>query len=65
MPEQRTELPPEEFADYTDDEMVPVKLGYEGHRIPFFVILLWLGMIIGIVLYVGYLAVPDALDWLG
>lgn len=65
MGDPRSDLPPERFAAYSDDDMVPITLGYEGSQVPFFVILVWIGLIIGIVLYVGVLAVPDAVDWLG
>ena len=54
---------PEQFQHFSDDEPVKVELEYEGNVVPFWVILVWIASMIGVVAYLVILAYPDAVDW--
>lgn len=55
----------EKWQHLSDEEPATVQMDYEGNRIPFFIVIAWIGMVIGIAAYVWTLLVPDAIDWWG
>lgn len=65
MADSDMDLRPEAWQQLSDDRPERIEMAYEGNRVPFFVILLWVFGMIGVVIYLAIHAYPDAVDWLG